>query len=102
MSELTDRARTLLAAATDGPWAWVDYEFRTAEGDERIGYTYNLDDANMVAAAPSLLAELCDQLEKAEAAIARVREVHQVMPEDAGCSCGLGYPCETLIALDGE
>lgn len=91
MSDITTRARALLAAATPGPWeadAWCNYDdggwaaigpHHMATEDEGYddapgspAYDRAMADSALIAAAPELLAALCDELEAAEAKVARL------------------------------
>lgn len=58
-------------------------------------------DARLIASAPVWLADLCDRLDAAEAAIERVRALHQPIHGDACSECDdMLYPCPTIRALD--
>lgn len=82
--ELVRKARSMLAAATPGPWECysltrngVGYGVgrKTPSGDDE-GLCEDryllLNDAELIAAAPELLAALCNALESAEAKAARM------------------------------
>ena len=60
-------------------------------------------------AAIRTLPSLLDQLDAAEAALARVRELHResrgsmsALYPNPICECGKDYPCLTVAALGGE
>ena len=60
-------------------------------------------------AAVSALPSLLDQLDAAEAALARVRELHResrgsmsALYPNPICECGKDYPCPTIRALDAD
>ena len=121
---MTDRTelRRLLDEATPGPWhAWdrgIGYEVHTEVEHNPIRCdplnsglreTFGGQDARLIAAAANALPGLLDQLDAAEAALARVRELHR---ESRGsmsalyptpiCECGKDYPCPTIAAIGGE
>ena len=67
-------------------------------------------DATYVAAfdPPTVLA-LIDRIEKLEATIQQVRDLHEpevnsvsALYPDPQCTCGENYPCPTVLALEGE
>ena len=113
---MTDRTelRRLLDEATPGPWE--------AEGSQLWGpdgvlvaavreHSTIVDrpDAQLIAAAVNALPGLLDQLDAAEAALARVRELHResrgsmsALYPNPICECGKDYPCLTVAALGGE
>lgn len=85
MTDTTTRARALLAAATPGPWeadAWCNYDdggwaaigpHHMATEDEGYddapespAYDRAMADAALIAAAPELIAALCDEVASAE------------------------------------
>ncbi len=101
---IIDRARALLAAATPGPWEDCPDtrpDVRTTcntggfLGCGHIAtvsrYDANEADAALIAAAPGLLATLCDAMDAAD----RFNEVHRAalewaagQVESVGCDCG--------------
>ncbi len=119
MSETTNKARALLAAATSGPDAWrVDrnedgaYISEASNGDPRYRTTicqlghaeWDERNAALIAAAPTLIATLCDEAdaaelraEEAEAGAAAMREAAQDVIDEAARVAGLGYDTRWLL-----
>lgn len=72
-ADLITRARALLAAATSGPWEATPSGGGSCEGRDhlriafgpRLSGEWPADDAALIAAAPTLIAELCEALESA-------------------------------------
>lgn len=107
MSADLNEIRDALAKATPGPWERVPldrvstrpsdcYDVRTLDGEwlcESIDYA----DAYLISNAPAWLAELCDRVERAEAAIERVR----AMAGDGDDFDVWVPPSVILRALDG-
>lgn len=117
MSDLTQTVREALAAATPGPWAYVEPDGRhgadpwiDADPDPISQFFGREADAHLIAAAPAWLAELCDRLEAAEGELAAVRRLVTDWQANSG-SRPLGDPTaetwnecarQLLRALDGE
>ena len=136
---MTDRTelRLLLEEATPGPWhAWnrgIGFEVHTEAEHNPIrcdplnsGFreTFSGPDAHLIAAAVNALPTLLDALDAAEAALARVRELHSssgtaesqgydaegeygyIAPYCTGCEASdeyaVAWPCPTIRALGGE
>lgn len=123
-----DRLRVLAENATEGPWE-VDYMGDLVSVPEREKDRYGghifigtatgdassaTEDAEFIAAARTAVPALLDMLDQAEAerdraqaALDRVRELHQPCNHDAPCrgdcaECGQHMPCDTIRALDGD
>lgn len=62
-----------LKAATPAPWQADNNDVWTADGDRFISAPVRIADANLIANAPTWLAELVERVKVAEAAIERVR-----------------------------
>lgn len=110
--------RQLQAEATHGPWTARPYqgfaaiedsnhEFITYASDD--GFALSAEDARLIAAAPTHLADLITALEQIE----RVRELHKAFEYTWGprgkyckeCSWNdhsVPYPCPTIRILDGN
>ena len=121
MTERTE-LRRLLDEATPRPWhAWnrgIGYEVHTEVEHNPIrcdplnsGFreTFGGPDAQLIVAAVNALPGLLDQLDAAEAALARVRELHResrgsmaALYPNPLCECGKDYPCPTIAAIGGE
>ena len=122
---MTDRTelRRLLDEATPGPWALYDgwlHEGRAyvarignAAGNgiwaSAIDMAGEVADFELIVAAVNALPSLLDQLDAAEAALARVRELHResrgsmaALYPNPLCECGKDYPCPTIAAIGGE
>ena len=133
---MTDRTelRRLLEEATPRPWEAIifdsghsKFEFEASVCTQDVGDSicrmdgllrtadnerYRTDgslDALLIAAAVNALPSLLDQLDAAEAALARVRELHResrgsmaALYPNPLCECGKDYPCPTIAALGGE
>ena len=121
---MTDRTelRRLLEKATPRPWhAWnrgIGFEVHTEAEHNPIrcdplnsGFreTFGGPDAHLIAAAVNALPGLMDELDAAEAALARVRELHweshgslSALYPNPICECGKDYPCPTIAAIGGE
>ena len=138
MSDLTPEKLAelcrLAEAATPGPWEAIifdsghsKFEFEASVCTQDVGDSicrmdgllrtadnerYRTDgslDALLIAAAVNALPDLLDQLDAAEAALARVRELHResrgsmsALYPNPICECGKDYPCPTIRALGGE
>ena len=105
---MTDRTelRRLLDEATPGPWALYDGWLHEGRAHvARIGNAAGngigapatdmageIADFELIAAAVNALPGLLDQLDAAEAALARY--------PNPLCECGKDYPCPTIRALD--
>ena len=104
------RLRALAENATPGPWV---PHARYVWTPELGGIIQNWsDDANgaadmdFIAYTRTAVPALLDMLEKAEARIQAVRELHQPCNHDAPCrgdcaECGQHMPCDTIRTLDG-
>ena len=129
---MTDRTelRRLLDEATPGPWEVEESQIWGPDGAFVAavrwggGAITDLPDALLIAAAVSALPDLLDQLDAAEAALARVRELHAssgtaesqgygahgtygfIAPYCTGCEASDEYavvwPCPTIAAIGGE
>ena len=130
-----DRLRELASGATPGPWEAQDYDDHPGDegscvltheperGTRAIAYAIAYPwttpesceaDAEFIAASRQAVPALLDMLDQAEAerdqaqaALDRVRELHQPCNHDAPCrgdcsECGQHMPCDTIRALDGE
>ena len=130
-----DRLRELASGATPGPWEAQDYDDHPGDegscvltheperGTRAIAYAIAYPwttpesceaDAEFIAASRQAVPALLDMLDQAEAerdqaqaALDRVRELHQPCTHDAPCrgdcaECGQPMPCDTIRALDGE
>ena len=58
-----------LKAATPGPWRADNNDVWTADGDRFISAPVRIADANLIANAPTWLAELVERVKVAEAAV---------------------------------
>ena len=94
MSDAVARARELLAKATPGPWEerrhhfmdgeWMessvvpveDGDFREGDGD-CVRINSCTADAELIAAAPTLLAELADEVERLQAKVAAFADIEE-------------------------
>lgn len=80
MSDLTDTVREALAKATPGPWEYEEPDGRHG-ADPSIGsaaeyispFFGSKNDGDLITHAPAWLAELCDRLDAAEAAVPRIK-----------------------------
>ena len=111
--------RRLLDEATPGPWMAEGSQVWGPDGvlvaAVREHSTIVRPDALIIAAAVNALPDLLGALEKAEAAVNRVRALHapisktvfdgiSFVPHDTLTDCGwcdTTYPCPTIQALDG-
>ena len=80
MSAITERARVLMAAATSTPWTyarlergWPDDDYDVWAGGRPIGRADIEADAALIAAAPTLLAALCDESDALRAEVAALK-----------------------------
>ena len=137
---MTDRTelRRLLEKATPGPWALYDGWLHEGRAHvARIGNAAGngigapitdmageIADFELIVAAVNALPSLLDQLDAAEAALARVRELHAssgtaesqgygahgvygfIAPYCTGCEASdeyaVAWPCPTIAAIGGE
>ena len=128
-----DRLRELAENATPGPWEASNTTVAAITGPGGCGGCSGLlspahepscywseiagaceADAEFIAASRQAVPALLDMLDQAEAerdqaqaALDRVRELHQPCNHDAPCrgdcsECGQHMPCDTIRALDGE
>lgn len=86
-SDLVKRARELLVGVTEGPWAW-DLDFQCLGGanpEEAFivndASSVNETDGAFIAASRTLVPELLEALEAAEAEKARLRRTLEVLAE---------------------
>ena len=124
---MTDRTelRRLLDAAMPDRWVHdVVGEIWDASLSDFICQSESFEDAALIAAAVNALPSLLDQLDAAEAALARVRELHAssgtaesqgylpgggygyVSPYCTGCEASdeyaVAWPCPTIAALGAD
>ena len=119
-----DRLRELAENATPGPWEYpgellgLPCTTVFAGDPKRTHAAYVAEmgpqDGAFIAASRQAVPALLDMLDQAEAerdqaqaALDRVRELHQPCNHDAPCrgdcsECGQHMPCDTIRALDGE
>lgn len=110
-----DELRKLAEAATPGPWEVHGSLIGIGRAKPDFGQTWGVcwrQDIEFICASRQAVPELLDALDKAEARIKAVRELHQSdghEPERCGrancfpscAECVYDYPCPTIRALDG-
>ena len=94
-----------LKAATPGPWRADNNDVWTADGDRFISAPVRIADANLIANAPTWLAELVERVKVAEAEVKRVREAAHTLGKiiDNQCRDVLDITgAHDLIDADGD
>lgn len=110
--------RKIAVAATPGPWAW--HSRQTVDGDQWAVFSprstalannndgWAPDAAHIAAFDPPTVLALLDRLEAAEAAIQKVRDLHQPVRNNNNAPFHVcahdnhTYPCPTIQALGGQ
>lgn len=118
MSEAVARARELLAAATPRPWEVRNRDcgdVDVVKDHERVEHICTvgdeldsgaLADAELIAAAPTLLAELVAEVERLRARLDAVMAIHSDRNGDCdecemGTGQGVSWPCDTYTTALG-
>lgn len=78
--DLITEARELCERATPGPWESGSYGAVCLKSGFKLGNIEGSGNADFIARSRTLIPELCDALEKAEAEIARLREAQRWIP----------------------